>query len=111
MNNDQRDGQNRFLANSPPATEANRGNPGVGGGLGKLNGFNDNRLTGFPNNNDQNNLNVNSLSTSNNNGGGRFKEIPNDIAVVMALIPIKQKSVCKNEFSMFDCIHIGHTWH
>ena len=80
LNNDQRDGQNRFLANSPPATEANRGNPGVGGGLGNLNGFNDNRLTGFPDNNDLNNNNLNSLSLSNENGKARFPGITNDIA-------------------------------
>ena len=80
MNNDQRDGQNRFLANSPPATEANRGKPGVGGGLGKLNGFNNNRLTGFPDNNDQSNQNLNLLSSSIGSGAGRFKGGNNDFA-------------------------------
>ena len=79
MNNDQRDGQNRFLANSPPATEANRGNPGVGGGLGKLNGFNDNHLTGFPDNNDLSNPNLNSIRPITSNGGGRFNGVTNDI--------------------------------
>lgn len=77
MNNDQQNGQNRFLANSPPATEANRGNPGVGGGLGKLNGSNKNRFTGFPGSNNQNNFNGNSLLPI--NGGGGFQGNRNNL--------------------------------